>query len=241
MSLLSVVQTVCLRVGIPSPTTVATSTDAQILQLQALLNEEIQELTERYEWQALVQEVTFTTVAAEVQVSLDTVAPGLKTIINDTIWDRSLRRPVFGPLAAQRWQQLKALQFVGPWYQFRIRDGNIIFIPVPAAGDNCYFEYISRYGVKVHGSSSTTAESYVNDDDVAFLDEAIMTMGVIWRYKAAKGLDYAEDYAKYERRIMDAIAADGSKDVLNVGEVRYDLFPGIVIPAGNWSIPPGTP
>lgn len=236
MSLLSVVQSACKRVGLTAPTVVTSSTDTQIQQLWELLNEEGQDLSERYQWQALRQEATFTTVATEIQASVSAIAPGLKYIVNDTIWDRALRRPVFGPLSAQRWQQLKALQFVGPWYQFRIINNNIVFIPVPAAGDSCFFEYQSRFWVYAHGTGSLASSSYVNDDDVAAYDEDIMIGGLVWRYKAAKGLDYREDFNKYERRINDAMASDGSKDLLNMGDVRYDLFPGVLVPSGNWPV-----
>jgi hypothetical protein len=38
-----------------------------------------------------------------------------------------------------------------------------------------------------------------------------MTQGVIWRWKAAKGLEYAEDYNKYERLVADQMGRDGGK------------------------------
>lgn len=229
------VQDVCVRVGLSSPNAAAGSTELKVNQIVALVNEEGKELAARYQWTALTNEATFTTVAAETQASLNTIAPNLKYIINDTIWNRTLRRPVFGPLAAQRWQQVKALVMQGPWNQFRIRGGSILFIPVPTAGQSCYFEYVSKNwstdSTGVTGKSSMTV-----DTDVSLLDEDIMTLGVIWRFKAAKGLSYAEDFNKYERRVIDAMARDGSKDVMNIGDVRYDIYPGIMVPSGSWPL-----
>ncbi len=233
MSLLTIVQSACLRVGVPKPTAVFTATDATSQQMQELLNEEGQTLSEMYEWQALRAEATFTTVATETQVALATAAPGMKYIVNDTIWDRTLRRPVFGPLNAQRWQQLKAINMVGPWYQFRIVNNNIIFIPVPSAGDACYFEYQSKNWVTTGSGSS---DVWTADTDTAKLDESIMTMGLIWRFKAAKGFDYEEDKEKWQRRLINQMAADGTKDFLNLGQGHYEIAPAIVVPAGNWGV-----
>jgi len=199
----------------------------------ALAIEEGVELAARYEWQALLAEATFTTLAAESQGALATIAPGCKYIVNDTIWNRDLRRPVFGPLSAQRYQQLKAMVMAGPWYQFKIIRGNINFIPNPAAGQDCYFNYISKNWV-LAADNTTTKAAFTADDDTSLLDEDLMVLGLIWRWKAAKGFNYAEDFQKYERMVMDAMGRDGSKDTLNMGDVRYDIYPGVLVPAGSW-------
>lgn len=232
MSVLSIVQSVCQQVGLPTPSSVVSNQDQQISTLVALLNTEGKELAERTNWQALTLQASFTTVASEIQGSVASIAPGLKFIINDTIWNRTLRRPVFGPMSPQRWQQLEAMVMQGPWNQFRIRGGNILFIPQPAAGQSCYFEYVSKNWVSL--AAGGTASAWANDADVALLDEDIMTQGLIWRWKAAKGFSYAEDYAMYERRVTNAMGRDGSKDTLNMGDIKYDIYPGIMIPSGNW-------
>lgn len=235
MTCLAVLQKVCQRVGLNSPTYVIGNTDPQIIQLLAILNEEGEELAQRTAWQALTEEATFATVATEIQGGITTIAPGLKYIINDTIWNRDLRRPVYGPLAAQRWQQLKAMSMQGPFNQFRIRGDDLLMIPAPAASQNCYFEYVSSNWVRDSGSTASRDE-YEVDDDVSYLDESLLVLGTIWRWKAQKGFDYTMDHEKYERRVMDAIARDGSKDVLNMGDTRYDIFPGITVPSGSWNL-----
>lgn len=61
-TLLSNVQDVCLELGLPSPTTVATSTDETVNQLQALFNRVGETLTTENDWQALIKEYRFQTV-----------------------------------------------------------------------------------------------------------------------------------------------------------------------------------
>ena len=235
MTCLSTLQTVCNRVGLNSPTYVIGNTDPQIIQLLALLNEEGETLAQRTAWQALVNEASFTTVATEVQGSLSTIAPGLKFIVNDTIWNRDLRRPVYGPLAAQRWQQLKAMAMQGPFNQFRVRGDEILFIPAPSAGQSCYFEYVTDNWLTDAGGSTGRSE-FAADDDVSLLDEKLVILGTIWRWKAMKGFDFTTDLEKYEERVMNAISRDGSKDWLNLADNRFDILPAILVPSGSWDL-----
>lgn len=60
-TLLSNIQDVFLEIGLPSPNAVATSSDAQILQAQALLNRVGDTLTTDKDFQALAREYRFTT------------------------------------------------------------------------------------------------------------------------------------------------------------------------------------
>jgi len=64
----------------------------------------------------------------------------------------------------------------------------------------------------------------------------LIVLGTIWRWKKLKGFDYAEDFNVYERRIMDAMSKDGSKDWLSLSNTKYDIFPGIVVPSGSWNV-----
>lgn len=228
MSLLTIMQQVCPRLGIAKPAAVASSQDPQLIQLIALANEEGQDLSSRYPWQALQNESTFSTVATESQGAIATLAgSGFRYVLNDIMWNRDLRRPVFGPLAPYQWQQLKAQNLTGPWNQFRIRGGNVLFIPAPAASQTIAFEWQSKFW-------ANSAATWILDADTSLLDEEVMTMGIIWRWKAAKGLEYAEDMNKYERLVSDLMARDGGKAKLNLNGGNIGFAAGIFVPIGNY-------
>ena len=225
---------VCRRIGITPPATVSGSSDPQILQLMALGNEEGQDLSARYPWQAIRQESTFTTVATESQGAITTLAgTGFRYILNDIMWNRSLLRPVFGPLNPQGWQALKARNVTGPFTQFIMRGNTVRFIPVPAAGQTIAFEWISKYWATGAGGDAST---WVADADTSYLDEEIMAQGMIWRWKEAKGLAYAEDFAKYERLVNDQMGRDGGKARLNLGGSLNDFPAGVLVPIGSWNV-----
>lgn len=63
MTLLELVQNMCLEAGISSPTQVVTSQDVQINQIYALVNRLGNDLVRTFEWQKLDKEYTFQTVS----------------------------------------------------------------------------------------------------------------------------------------------------------------------------------
>lgn len=235
MTCLSIIQTVCNRLGLAAPTSAVGSSDLQIATIVALCNEEGQDLAARYDWTALQSEATYTTLATEIQGAIDTIAPGLNFILNDTIWNRTLRRPVFGPRTPQSWQQQKAFAINGPWSSHRIKGGNLLMYPVPTAGENCYFEYISKNWC-TDSTGATGYSAWNNDADLPVLNDQLIILGTVWRWKKLKGFEYAEDFNSYERRVMDAMTRDGGKDWLSLTNTRYDISPGIVVPSGSWNL-----
>jgi len=232
---LSIVQTVLARLSLNTTNAAVGSTTQEVKTIVALCNEEGQELAARYPWTALQTETSFTTLAAEDQGALSTIAPGLNYIVNDTIWNRSLRRPVFGPRNQQSWQQQKAFAINGPWSSYRVKNGHIYMYPVPSADQSCYFEYISKNWCQ-DTTGATTYSAWNADDDEPRLDDQIIVLGTIWRWKKLKGFEYAEDFNVYERRVFDAMSRDGGKDWLNTANTKYDIFPGIVVPSGSWNL-----
>jgi hypothetical protein len=229
LNCLQLIQRVCKRIGITVPNAAYTSSDLQVQQLVELANEEGQEQASRYQWQALQREATFTTVATELQTSLAAITTGFGWIVNDTIWNRDLRLPVYGPDSLQDWQQQKAIQIAGPFNRYRIIANNIRFYPVPAAGQDCYFEYITNQWTASGGTE------YQSDTDTALLDDTTMIVGTIWRWKQAKGMTYAEDFAKYERRIAELLQRDAAKPTLNMTGAKYDVIPLVIVPSGSWN------
>ena len=236
MSLLTMITQCARRIGINAPASVSSSADPAVIQLMAIANEEGQDLASRYAWQALQTQSTFSTVATESQGVMTTLAgAGFRYIVNNAMWNRTLLRPVFGPLSPGAWQELKARNVTGPYNQFRIKGNELLFIPVPAASQTIAFEWVSRNWVNVT-AGGTTAAAWTADADTGVLDEEVMTAGVIWRWQQAKGLEYAENYAKYERLVSDLMARDGGKPTLNMGTDFQSWPAGVFLPLGSWSL-----
>lgn len=85
MTLLELIQTVCSELGLPQPTTVASSPDTQYQQLFAFINRLGRELTTNYEWQELDKEYLVTTVQFQlpgVWTAGSTEVTGIPTTVN---------------------------------------------------------------------------------------------------------------------------------------------------------------
>jgi hypothetical protein len=237
MSLLSLVTAFCERTNLPVPIAVKASTDTQVIQVRALLEEELEDLASRATWERQTLEQSLTTVAAEDQGAIDSLAsPGFRFIVDQTIWNRSRRLPVAGPLDPRQWQALKARFVNGPYYRFRLRGGHLLVNPVPPAGESWFFEYVTRHGI-LDQDGVTTKERFSADTDTLLLPESLLLSGLRWRWKKEKGLEYAEDQRTYEVQVKDALNHDGSKPTLSMDALFKDeARPGVMVPEGSWNL-----
>jgi hypothetical protein len=223
------------RQGLQTATQVATSTDATLIQVLGLLNEELEELTDVWNWQELTEEATFTSVATASQGALTTIAPtGFSRILNDTIFNRTLRTQIMGPMSARQWQLTQALSTGAPFEQYRIRGGALYVSPTMEAGHSCYFEYASTCAVL--SSASVKKSAFTADDDTLRLSEKVVLAGLRWRWKREKGLDYEEEYNRWERMASTAAGRDGTKAILSMDGDCPTFEPAIYVPAGGTAL-----
>lgn len=238
-TILDIIKEACRRIGISVPASAISSTDLQVQQLVSLLNEEGQELAARYPWQRLTKEATFTTVGTQSQGDLDggilPCAANLSYIVNDTIWNRTTRLPIYGPLSPRDWAYARAMNYTAPTSEYRILGNQLVLNPPPAAGDSAAFEYVTRNWLQA-ADAGVQRESIAADDDAPVLDWQLLMLGLMWRWRAAKGLDYSQSFETYERRVADATARDGTKPILNLnGDAeRQGIQPLVFASSGNW-------
>jgi hypothetical protein len=225
------------RLGVVRPTSVIGSADQQVRQLLALAQQEGKELARRYPWQVIVKEKTITATATETQTSA--IPSDFDRFVSDTFYNRTKNRKVEGPLNAQEWADYKASVSTVLFDAFRVRGDSLLLAPTPSAGDTYAFEYVSTWWVATAAASTTPAQAtWLADGDVGILSEEIMTLGVVWRFLRAKGLDYAEAFRSYEIAVTQRQGWDGGKRIVNMarggfpsGRPRTPSFPD-----GSWSL-----
>jgi hypothetical protein len=236
MSLLTTVQDFCRRTGLPVPATVVGSTSPDIRQIMALLEEEGDDLSQRGSWQGITFEATHTTVATEDQGAMTTSASnGFSYIKNDTIWDRTNKLPICGPMSSQDWQAVKGFGVSGPRYRYRIRGGKLLINPTPTAGYTWAFEYVSKNWI-IQDDDSTYLNRFADDTDEVLLPENLFTLGLRWRYLREKGQPYSDLFNQYEEQVKNALGRDGGKRVLSMNDGPRPRGPGIFVPEGSWDL-----
>lgn len=236
-TLLEIVTEFCELKALPTPTVVLGSADKQIIQIRALLQAGLRAMSGRGAWEMLINEALWVTTATESQGSIDTLAPnGYRYLLPRTLWDRTEKLPLLGPVDSQDWQALKAIVVTGPRYSFRLRGGLFITTPAPPAGHTWVFEYVSKNFLEHPGG--TFGQVFTDDNDEILLPNDIVSADLLWRWKKEKGLTYAEDFNSCEALIVDALGRDGGKPILDMGarDCGGDILPGIFVPSGNWNV-----
>jgi len=195
-----------------------------------LLNREGEALS-RWPWQALIKEDTITLSTADQDYAL---ATDFRYILPETQWNRDDRRQLVW-LNSEEWQFFKGWTTVnGLNLRARIRNNELEFEQTIASGDNgktIAYEYVSKYWTE--DSGSTAQQKFAADTDTSVLDEEILTLGLIWRFRKSKGLNFEADLIEYNRQVELAKAHDGAARMLRLGRaVRQHL--GVNIPEGNY-------
>lgn len=231
---LQIVNAACAELGLAQiASALYTSTVPLTQQLAALSNREGVDLAHAHEWQRITKQATFTTVAQQQQTAF--LPSDYDRFVNDSMWNTSIVRKVYGPMTKQEFEQYQAYPIytsVNPGF---ILYGNQFYLqPAPAAGNTLQYFYVSDQWV-VASDGTTYKTEFSADDDTSLLPDTIITLGVIWRFKKSKGFDYAEDFATYERQKEQFIARDGGAPKLNLtyGLNRFQPYP-YNIPEGNW-------
>lgn len=239
MTVLELIQKFCQRQGLPPPSTITAAADDQIIQLRALLEELLDDMVVRHNWQGVTYEVVFNSVATESQGTIASICPrSYYKILNETIFDRTRRLPIFGPKSPQDWSAMKAIPLTGPYYQYRIRGNELLIFPQIEAGHVLALEYISR--ALLLNPAETGDAQYVttvtNDACTFLVPESLVLAGLRYKWKQEKGFVYDQDYQDFERRLAEESGADGTKPRLSLDGGQVYPQPGIFVPSGNWDL-----
>lgn len=237
MALLDLIQDVSVALGTPKPSVVMTSTDQRVLELLVFANSTGEELSRRYGWQQLVRQATFTSSGTIDQGYLTgSIATDFAYFLDQTFWDRDLRQPILGPVDAQEWQSDLSFAVVGPPYKFIVQDDVLKVGPTAiTAGHTMVFNYITQNWCQ--SSTGTGQSAFAADTDTTRIPQQIFKLEMIWRWKQAKGLAYAEDMETAEQQIDRMTGQNAGRRVLFIGGAGIQYFAENV-PLGNWPTAP---
>ena len=191
------------------------------MQWLALARREGRELARRHDWQRLVVPYTFTTVALEAQAALpadyDHFVPDVE------IWNRSSNTRYCGPVFSNEWMQLRSGFSSGAHGWWRLI-GNVLHLyPAPTAGQTIALEYVSKNWCA--SGAGVTQSTWLANADVGLISEELMSLGITWRWLQAKGMDYAEHMATYERELERMASRDRGLRVMTIGKTVESEWP----------------
>lgn len=215
MTVLTAAQSAMIRLVGQKPTTIFSSQNKMEMEIADLSTEVAVDIMKSNDWRALTKFQTLTgdgTITAfDLPADYDRMALAEDvTDPNNWFWGYSQAQSLTD------WMQITSSGFFGitpGWWI--ILEGQMHFAPAPSDGNQAKFAYIS----KNIGRDATLAPiaAFTSDDDTFVLSERLLTLGLIWRWKAQKGIEYAEDLANFEKALSENAGRDKGATVIRKG------------------------
>lgn len=214
MTALSACQSAIARLVARKPASVFASDDEICVEIASLANEAATDIAKANDWQALTTLKVITgdgvTEGWPLPDDYDRMVNG--TDIHSGTWTY-MRYASAATL--DTWQDLKALLPAIPPGYWTILQNKIEFVPTISSGQDARFYYISNNWAR---SAAGAAKALFDRDDDAFvLDDRLLTLSLIWRWKSMKGMDYTEDIRNYDIALSQAMARDKGARTIRKG------------------------
>lgn len=217
MTVLSACQSAATRLIGERPTTIFSSSEKFEMELADLSTETAIAIAKAHDWQRLTKMATLTGDGS-------TVAFSLPADYDRMMKDGGVHSSLFSTAMFRKANDLDEWLFLqdevttgipGNWI---ILGGEMQILPAISSNETARFYYISNQIV-------SGGKSAFSDDNQQFvLPERLLTLGLIWRWRAQKRMEYAEDLANYEIALSEEIGRDKGQKPLTIGHQR--------IPAG---------
>ena len=235
MTILSMCQNVADFTGFERPTSVISNTDPIARQLLALAQREGKQLMRVSDWAILKKEHTFSTSSGTAAYALPS---DFDRLVLETSYNRSDNDILTGPISSSEYQLVNhGMATTGTTEKFRLKAASnalkFELDPTPSSTQTIGFEYVSNQFCQSSGGSGQAV--WTADTDTGILDETTMEMGITWRFKAAHGLDFAEDFRQYQLEVRQAVARNGSSPILQLDDARK-LIVGPYQSDGNYGL-----
>jgi hypothetical protein len=210
MSLLTVVQDVCAFVGVERPAAIfsALSTDRTASEMLATANEMAAETADYRDWTSFI---AFHTLTGDgVSTSFPLPVDYRRLLIDGNIYtSMTPQTPLVFISSFDEWMRRIASNYWTFSGQYIIQGSNILIQPPPGVGVSINFAYVtSKIINNVSPQPTTQSDTFRSDDDTTVLDERLLKLGMIYRWKADKGTPYAEDMGTY----IDALSVRAGRD-----------------------------
>lgn len=208
MTIQAVVTSASIRVIGSVPAAVFSSQAQVMIEMRDLVQDVAIEIAQAAEWRALTKTATLTggdSFPLPTDYDRMLVGQGMQDQAN-WFWGYYAYRDVSEYLMAVN-GQVPTLD-PGGWI---ILENEFKFWP--AASGTATFPYISNL-IVLDADGVTRKTDFQADNDTFMLNERLLTLGLIWRYRAQKGLEYAEDMQTYSNELEQSSNKDKGARVL---------------------------
>lgn len=220
MSLLTLTQDACALVGIDVPTAVVSSTDPTYTQFVYLAQYEGDEMNRAHKWRKQKVQANFT---GDGTTTVWALPADFERFTTEQRRQSSILLGLQGPVSDDEFLDAQVRGFNPTIPYWRVNGDNIETVPAVRDTQIVKFEYVSSYWLT--DSGGTAKARFTADTDLSLLPERLLTLGVVWRWKRAKGLDYAQELADYKMEVARQMHTDGGTPRLRMSEGRDFYHP----------------
>lgn len=234
MTVLSVIQQAAPRIGVAVPSAVFGDTSRTAVELQEAVNEAALGMVDDYDWQKLKKLNTITGDGATEDWSLP--ADYRRMLKEANIWPSNMPgNPYTHVLSEDDWLGYEVMGFTTDLGRWIIYGGQLHVVPAIPNATTAKHWYISSWIATADGNTSPTKTAFDVDSDTFALDERLLKLSLIWRWKKGRGRSYAEDKADYDAACDVAAGTDKGSRILRVGKRRLPAdvtvaWPGTITP-----------
>jgi hypothetical protein len=220
MTILSVVKDVCRTpgIGLDPPAQLMSSTDREYMEMATVADEMATRIMRAYDWQALQVQKTFTGDAATEAFDLPADYDRMPNAAS--MWSSRWTWAFNKITSTDEWLEYQVVPYTfinGNWI---IYGDQFHFLPIMAVAETIKFFYISNLYAK--DADNVPKAAFTADTDTFRLDEKLLKLGIIWQWKAGKGLPYEEDMQNYELALNKLMLSDGgARSTLSGNRNRY--------------------
>lgn len=217
MTVLSACRSAAPYIGLALPTSVYGSSEREHIELAEIANEAAADIMEAHDWQGLKLLNTYTGDGAAADFALP--SDFLRMPKDQRVWSSAQETPMTHVLSHDDWLELEVKSYELVIRAWTILGGRFAIKPTMPSTETAKFYYQSNLYARAGDGSFKTA--FDSDADSFRLPERLLKLAIIWRWKAAKGMDYAEDMANAETAQAKAIAADKGSRTMAIGRGSY--------------------
>lgn len=201
------------------PPAIFSSQGQKEVECQYLANEVAEDIAKSNDWQKFTKLYTMTGdgVAGEFALPADYDRMTQGVGVHSSTW---FNRRYENAETLDRWLDLRILAPGFPPGYWIIQNNLFQIIPAVATGDDAQYYYQSN--LIVRPASGDDKAEFTRDDDSFILPERLLTLGIIWRWKAMKGQPYAEDLQSFETALAQEQTRDrGARVIRSNGNGRW--------------------
>lgn len=216
MTILAAAQTALGRLMGRRPPAVVSSTGELEVEITDLARAAALDISRAADWQGLTKLCTLTgdgvTEAHALPDDYDRMVAS--TEVHSGLWRNWYYTRIEN---LDEWLNVQQFAMVTPGY-WLLLGGQMHILPLIPPGETAQFWYVSN--AIIRGANGTLKDTITADSDTFLLDENVLALAIIWRWRALKQMDYQEDYNNYEIALSQEMARDKGARTIRSGPTR---------------------